>query len=124
VKIFLKFFIAGAIAASVNFGSRLLYSYWMPFEVAVILAYLTGMAVAFTLFTYKVFNASSNSRTKSLFRFTVVNMVGLVQTWIFSVLFLHVFFSETGALGEAIAHLSAMSLVTVTSYLLHKNYTF
>ena len=124
MKIFFKFFAAGAIAAAVNFGSRFLFSTWMPFELAVVLAYLTGMAIAFTLFTYKVFNRSSNSKAKSLFRFTIVNVVGLVQTWVLSIIFLNTIFSGSGQLGEAISHLSAMSFVTVTSYFLHRRYTF
>ena len=40
---FVKFVIVGGSAAGVNFASRILYSQFMDFRWAVLVAYLTGM---------------------------------------------------------------------------------
>ena len=43
------FLLTGGIAAAVNFGSRIVYSNWLGFSTAVVLAYITGMITAFVL---------------------------------------------------------------------------
>ena len=48
-KQFTLFVVTGGIAAAANFGSRILFNRWMDFSSAVILAYITGMVVAFLL---------------------------------------------------------------------------
>ena len=62
---FLLFLLTGGTAAAVNFGSRILYSAWIPFSYAVILAYLTGMVTAFVLAKLFVFKASQQSMQRS-----------------------------------------------------------
>ena len=49
---FVKFLASGGLAAAINYGSRFLYSQYFQFEIAVLLAYVTGMAFAFLLFKY------------------------------------------------------------------------
>ena len=48
---------AGGIAAAANWGSRFVVSRWMPFELAVVAAYVVGMCVAFALMRAFVFAA-------------------------------------------------------------------
>jgi putative flippase GtrA len=48
-KQFLVFLATGGIAALINFLSRILYSNWLDFSLAVFLAYITGMITAFIL---------------------------------------------------------------------------
>jgi len=62
---FLLFLITGGTAAAVNFFSRILYSLWLPFSVAVVLAYLTGMITAFILAKLFVFKNSQQSMQRS-----------------------------------------------------------
>ena len=46
---FARFIIVGGIAALVNFLSRIVFSEWMTFPVAIIVAYLVGMLTAYIL---------------------------------------------------------------------------
>lgn len=121
-KEFFKFLLTGGLAASVNFGSRFIYSLFLDFSVAVIVAYVTGMVVAFWLFSTRVFQAPKTSKYQAMFRFTVVNLFGILQTWLVSVWLLGML--GQSELNEAIAHLAGMSLATVSSYFGHRLYTF
>ena len=58
-KQFARFVVLGGIAAVVNFGSRFLFSWLMPFEIAVICAYCVAAATGFLLFRLFVFPRSS-----------------------------------------------------------------
>ena len=78
---FLLFLITGGTAAAVNFFSRILYSLWLPFSVAVVLAYLTGMITAFILAKLFVFKNSQQSMQRSAVFFVLVNLVAVAQTW-------------------------------------------
>lgn len=46
---FLTFLATGGTAATVNFGSRLVYNDWVDYSTSVIVAYLTGMVTAWVL---------------------------------------------------------------------------
>jgi len=56
---FAGFLVAGGIAAAANVGSRILFSRLVGLELAVILAYLVGMTVAFVLMRAAVFPPSA-----------------------------------------------------------------
>lgn len=119
---FFKFLITGGLAAAVNFGSRFLYSQFVSFSAAVVLAYVSGMVLAFWLFSTRVFSDSATSRWQATYRFVLVNLLGVLQTWIVSLLVLELI--GQGGWQEAFAHLCGMSLATVTSYFGHRFYTF
>lgn len=121
---FLKFVFVGGFAAFVNFGSRFLFSSFMQFGAAVTISYLLGMVVAFKLFQKHVFASSKVSLKGSLIRFSIVNLFGLAQTVIVSLLVVQILpFSAIG-LNEAIAHFIGMSLSVISSYFGHRFYTF
>jgi putative flippase GtrA len=122
--VFLKFLFSGALAAAVNFGSRFIYSRFFDFSVAIVLAYITGMVLAFWLFKTRVFTDSKTGIRKTTYRFVLVNVFGLVQTWVVGMwLFTQVFASSPG-FYEALSHFIGMSLATVTSYFGHRFFTF
>ena len=62
---FVAFLVTGGIAALVNFGSRIVLNHWMPFPVAVVVAYLLGMVTAFVLARAFVFAGSTQSVQRS-----------------------------------------------------------
>lgn len=121
---YLRFLISGGLAAGVNFGSRFIFSSFAPFEVAVALAYVVGMVIAFWLFRTQVFSKGTTSLQKAMFRFTLVNVFGLLQTWLVSIGFVTLIDSGSHAIDEALAHFVGMSLAVVTSYFGHRFYTF
>lgn len=115
---------SGVLAAGVNFGSRFIFSLFAPFEVAVVLAYVAGMVIAFWLFRTQVFVKGATSLQRAILRFTLVNAFGLLQTWLASIWFVTWIDSGSHDLDEAIAHFAGMSFAVVTSYFGHRFYTF
>ena len=123
---FLRFLLTGGLAAAVNYGSRFLYSVYFDFNTAVILAYLSGMATAYLLFRRKVFVANGGATHREVSYFVLVNLLGLAQTWVISmVLANHVFPGMLPEnLGEAVAHLVGVLFPVFTSFIGHKYLTF
>ena len=123
---FLLFLLTGGTAAAVNFGSRILYSVWLSFSYAVILAYLTGMVTAFVLAKLFVFKTSQQSMQRSAVFFALVNLVAVAQTWGISMLLLYVVFPAwrfTYYAAEC-AHAVGVVVPVFTSYLGHKRWSF
>lgn len=123
---FLMFLLTGGTAAAVNFGSRIVYSVWLSFSSAVILAYLTGMVTAFVLARLFVFKASSHSVQRSAFFFVLVNLLAVVQTWAIS---MGMAYYGLPALGVTrwvpeISHAVGVVVPVFTSYLGHKHWSF
>jgi putative flippase GtrA len=123
---FVRFLIAGGIAAAVNFGSRFLYSYVLAYEYAVSVAYITGMVVAFVLMRGHVFNVVQGNTGKQLFRFVSVNLLALAQTLLISLVLARWLLPMIGIerYAETIAHLCGVLVPVVTSYYGHKWFTF
>lgn len=80
-----RFLVTGGVAAGVNVVSRWLFDLVMPFEAAVVVAYLAGMVTAYTLSKLFVFSRSGRSVSDEFLRFALVNVVALAQVWIVSV---------------------------------------
>ncbi|CAB3666394.1 membrane protein [Achromobacter piechaudii] len=125
-KQFTLFVVTGGIAAAANFGSRIIFSRWMDFSSAVILAYITGMVVAFLLAKAFVFRESTQSTKKSILFFIAVNVFAVLQTWLISMgLAVYVL----PALGieifvHEIAHATGIVVPVFSSYLGHKHFSF
>src|SRR5690349_12027413 len=83
---FWSFVLVGGLAAIVNWFSRIMFSaQGFPFEFAVIVAYVFGMATAYLLSRMFVFEKTGRSLASEIWRFVLVNMVALVIVWIVSV---------------------------------------
>ena len=123
---FSRFIITGGFAAGVNFLSRIGFSEFMSYRVAVFVAYLVGMVTAFILAKVFVFAKSNQSTSNEFSRFTLVNIVAVIQVWFISVGLAEYGFPaiEFVFYPEEIAHLIGISVPVVTSYYGHKYFTF
>ena len=121
-----RFLAAGGIAAAANWGSRIAFSHWMPFEAAVVAAYLVGMAIAFVLMRAFVFAAGERPVAVQAGRFALVNVAALAQTFLVSVLLARWILPALGVddHAEAIAHLVGVAVPVATSFVGHRAYSF
>ncbi|TDG09048.1 GtrA family protein [Paraburkholderia guartelaensis] len=125
-KNFLMFLLTGGFAAAVNWSSRILYNLWMPYSAAIVVAYITGMITAFILAKMFVFTESKQSTHRSVFFFTLVNLVAVVQTWAVSVGLAYYVFPKLGMTwhDRDIAHLVGVVVPVFSSYIGHKKFSF
>jgi putative flippase GtrA len=125
-KQFLAFLVTGGLAALVNFGSRLLLSQWLSLSLAVLLAYLVGMATAFLLARVFVFPGSRQAVHRSALFFVLVNGVAVLQTWGITLLLAYYVLPRLGVQAHAdeIAHAIGIAVPVFTSYIGHKRWSF
>lgn len=123
---FARFLLSGAIAAGFNFGSRILFSLWMPFVPAVVLAFFVGLTTAFLLNRAMVFAKSGKHWTNEAIWFFVINLFGLAQTVFVSWWLLRYLLPAIGQTlwVEETAHAAGVVTPIVTSYFGHKHVTF
>jgi putative flippase GtrA len=123
---FLRFLVAGGIAAVANFGSRFVLSMFFSYGVAVFFAYLVGMMVAFLLMRGHVFNASQGPLAQQLTKFVSVNLLAVFQTLAISLLMARWLLPSIGIQDhvEALGHLVGVLVPVITSYFGHKFLTF
>lgn len=113
-------------AAVANFSSRILFNYWLDYSSSIICAYLVGMVIAFIMARKFVFTEIVKNIGRSALVFTLVNMIGMLQTWAISMLFVSLVLPSFGITHYApeIAHAVGLSSVAFTSYLGHKHWSF
>lgn len=123
---FLAFLITGGIAASVNFGSRIIYNLWVDFSLAIALAYITGMITAFVLAKLFVFKDSRQSLQHSAFYFILVNFIAVAQTWVISIGLAYYVMPAIwlNLYAKEIAHAVGVVVPVFTSYIGHKHLSF
>jgi putative flippase GtrA len=123
---FIKFVATGSIAAITNLVARYLLNFVMPFEVAVVLAYLAGMVVAFVLFQRVIFGNPDTPLRRRLIRFTQVNLIGMALAWMISTALARVVLPAAGWTFHPfeVAHLVGVAAPAFSSYFLHKYYTY
>lgn len=121
-----RFLVTGGIAAGVNVVSRWLLNHAMIYEIAVVIAYLIGMATAYVLARFFVFARSGRSVHDEAIRFALVNVAALAQVWIVSVGLARGVFPWVGFdwHAEDIAHLVGVAVPAVTSYFGHRHFSF
>lgn len=123
---FVRFLIAGGLAAVVNVGSRILLSLWLPYVAAILLAFCLGLVAAFALNKLFVFNETSNRLHHQVLWFIAINLAAVGQTILISLVIarwllpaLHIDFHN-----ETIAHAIGVIVPVVTSYIGHKRFSF
>lgn len=123
---FLIFLLAGGLAALLNWGSRFLFSTWMDFELAVVLAFFVGLAAGFVLMRRFVFERRDRAVMPQVSKYVLINAFALLQTLIVSVGLARWVFPAIGfaAGAEGVAHLAGVLVPVVTSYFGHKYLTF
>ena len=123
---FFRFLVAGGLAAAANFGSRILFSEFMAYAAAIILAYCVGMLTAFSLNRLFVFKEASNRIHQQALWFVLINVAAALQTLLISLLFARTIFPSANMnfYPQAVAHAIGVVIPVVTSYLGHKHFTF
>jgi putative flippase GtrA len=123
---FARFVLTGGTSAVFNALSRILFSLVFTYEQAIVLAYLVGVVTAYVLARVFVFQRSGRSAPQEFLRFALVNVVSLTQVWAVSVGLAHYLFPAIGFAwhAELVAHVIGLSSITVTSYYLHKHFSF
>ncbi|WP_454692325.1 GtrA family protein [Achromobacter aloeverae] len=120
-----RFLLAGGIAAAANYGSRFVFSIWLPYAWAIVCAYIVGMIVAFLLMRGFVFQATGRDLGAQVVKFTAINLLAVVQTLVISLgLVRWVFGPLNIPHAEAAAHLIGVLFPVITSYAGHKLATF
>ncbi|MCB0272965.1 MAG: GtrA family protein [Bdellovibrionales bacterium] len=125
-KEFLLFTAAGAIAALVNFVSRIGFNQYVNFSLSIVLAYLCGMITAFVLMKVFVFTSSSNKISKSALYFILINVLAVLQTWIISVGLAYYVLPKLGVAHFIleISHGIGVAVPVISSFIGHKYWTF
>lgn len=123
---FVLFLLAGGAAALVNISSRIALNLLMPYEVAIVVAYLAGMTTAYLLNRHFVFTASGRSVASEYVRFALVNLAAVAQVWVVSVGLARWIFPAVGFAwhSETVAHVIGVAVPVFTSYLGHKHFSF
>jgi putative flippase GtrA len=123
---FLKFLVAAGLSVPVNLGSRVLLSGVMPYEAALVVSHLCGMLTAFLLTRSFVFERSGRRASNELARFTLVNALSLIVTWVVAVGLLRLVFPRVGfdTHPELVAHMAGLGLASLTSFYGHRRYSF
>ncbi|MEC5385598.1 GtrA family protein [Uliginosibacterium sp. H3] len=123
---FVRFLFAGGVAAAANYGSRFAFSLWCSYEVAIVLAYLVGMTVAFLLMRAYVFDARTGKLAPQVLKFIAVNILAVLQTLLISIVLARWGLPALGVTQhvEALAHLIGVLVPVVTSYAGHRLATF
>jgi putative flippase GtrA len=123
---FVSFLITGGVAAAVNLGTRIAFNLIMPFEIAVIVAYLCGMTTAYVLARLFVFECSGRAVHDEDVRFALVNLVAVIQVWIVSVGLADLVFPRLAFTWHSytLAHLIGIVVPVFTSYIGHKHFSF
>ena len=123
---FAMFLVAGGIAALANIGSRIVFSHWLSFAIAIICAYVVGMIVAFALNRLFVFQAPQHGLHHQVLWFTAVNVAAVLQTLGISFLLARWLLPWWGVYRhvDTIAHVIGVAVPAVTSYLGHRYVTF
>ena len=122
----MTFVAVGGAAALVNFLSRILYNIKLSYEIAILMAYVTGMLTAYVMSRYLVFGPSNSNKSVELYRFAIVNLVAVVQVWGISVGLARYVFPWVGFdyYPFEVAHFIGLGIPVFTSYLGHKYYSF
>jgi putative flippase GtrA len=123
---FVFFLLVGGFAALVNIVSRILLNLVMSYEVAIVAAYVCGMTTAYVLNKVFIFLPSGRPLRDEYLRFTLVNLLAVLQVWIVSVgLARYVFpLFEFTWHPETVAHVVGVVVPAVTSYFGHKHFSF
>ncbi len=123
---FIQFLVVGAIAAGTNFISRILINEFTSYRIAIVLAYIVGMIIAFLLFRHYVFARSGKHYIEEVKGFVLVNIFGIIQVWLISVGLAEYLFPylDFTFYANEIAHFIGLCIPAISSYFGHKYFSF
>lgn len=123
---FLRFLIAGGVAAIVNYATRFVLNEYYDYTISIVIAYLLGMITAFLIMRRNVFPQSESSLGKQAGKFILVNAFALLQTLSVSLVMTYWMLPFLGITTnvKAIGHLFGIIVPVITSYYGHKHFTY
>jgi putative flippase GtrA len=124
---FAKFLFACAIAAGVNFGSRMLLGLVMGYVSSIIIAYILGIITAYMLCRATVFKSTKNSMRQEIFYFILVNVFAIIQTVVVSLAlndYVFKYMIHDVFLRKEISHFIGICFPAFTSFVGHKYLSF
>ena len=123
---FIIFSLTGAVAAGINFYSRIIISQWYSYSYSIIFSYFIGMFSFYILARMFVFRDSKQKTSRSVFFFIIINLVAIIQIWLVSNFLLLYFFPWTnmGFYVEEISHAIGLVFPIITSFYGHKFLSF
>ena len=123
---FFQFLFVGGIAAGINFISRIGFNEFFSYRISIVLAYIIGMIVAFTLFKHYVFEKSKLHYSQEIKNFTIVNIFGIIQVWVISVGLAEYLFPSISFTfyPNEVAHFIGLGVPAISSYFGHKYFSF
>ncbi|CAG1771092.1 hypothetical protein BAC3_01546 [uncultured bacterium] len=126
MKQFVLFLLSGGLAAGLNWGSRFIFSKWLPFELAVTAAFFVGLLSGFLLMRWFVFDGRGKPIMSQAGKYVLVNLFALLQTLLISSVLARWLLPWLGMVQhiEALAHLVGVLVPVVTSYIGHKRWSF
>ena len=122
----LRFIIAGGFAALANILSRILFSFFFPFKLSILLSFFIGLSSCFILMRKYVFVFKKNLLIRQIVRFFFINLFNLIQTFLITLglkYLLEFILSDVGII-ELFAHVLGVTFPIFTSYFAHKYFTF
>jgi putative flippase GtrA len=124
--VFLKFLLAGGLAALVNFLSRFALQPAVGFDAAVALAYLAGFLTAFFLNRAFVFPRSGKPVRVEMAWFFLFNLIAFPVVVALSIVLRDDVFGHImpRAVAEALAHACAIMTPVVFNFAAHRLVTF
>jgi putative flippase GtrA len=121
----MRFLLAGGFAAGVNWLVRFPLSATLPFEAAVAVAAIIGMAIGFITYRLFVFTGSSRSLARQLRDFVLINLVTMAAVTVAATLIRDVLIWVMPMFyAEGLGHGLAIGLGAVLNYVAHGAVTF
>jgi putative flippase GtrA len=123
---FVLFVLAGSVAAFLHWGSRILLNHFMEFRLALVAAYVIGIAAAFLLNKWFVFPDSGQGLSVEFRYFVFFNVAAFPLVWGASVLLAEYAMPAVRFVWHPreVAHAIAIALPLVVNFFLHKFITF
>lgn len=125
-KQIIRFTIAGGFAALTNIISRIFFSIFFSYKLAILLSFFIGLSTGFILMRKYVFIFKRNLLFSQIVRFFFINLFNLIQTFLITLglkYLLEFILSDVGII-ELFAHVLGVTFPIFTSYFAHKYFTF
>ena len=122
---FVVFLVVGSTAALLNWLSRIVFSIWVSYSTAVIIAYLLAMTCAFILNRIFVFPKSTRPVGRQARDFAITNIAFFPVVWLSSLLLVELIpYVVLTPYTEEIAHGIAIAIPMFATFLIYKFIAF
>lgn len=120
------FIMVGVISGSVNVLTRMIFNIFTSYEVAVVIAFLVALTLAFVLNRCFVFKAVDGTTKTQYIKFAATNLFVLLQVWLISVGLVRFIFPylDFHWHGETLAHVIGVASPMATSFFAYKYFVF